>query len=189
VAIRAWRRFQELIYYSGECLTIELAARRRPRGAVRWFFRLPVGLYRSGFGWLVSHVVIVVTTRGRRTGKPHANAMRYEHDSLTDTYFVLSGWEGRTDWYRNAVNDSRVHVRVGTRSFWTVAKPLDAEGVRRVLRTYLARNPFAVRTIRRETGVAYDGSEERLREIASHYPAMALPGRPARSTVIDAPQM
>jgi deazaflavin-dependent oxidoreductase (nitroreductase family) len=188
VAIPAWKRFQELVYYSGEYLTIGLVVRWGPRGVARWFFRIPVGLYRAGLGWLVGHVVLVVTTRGRRTGRPHANATRYEQDPGTDTYFVLSGWEGRTDWYRNATRDPRVHLRVGSRSFWTIAEPLDADGAGRVLRMYLARNPFGARTIRRETGVAFDGSDERLREIASHYPAVALRG-PQDRPVRDVPQM
>jgi hypothetical protein len=80
-----WRRFQELVYYAGEYLTIGLVVRRGPGGIARWISRAPIGLYRAEFGWLVNHVVLVVTTRGGKTGKLHSNAVRYEHDPAADT--------------------------------------------------------------------------------------------------------
>jgi deazaflavin-dependent oxidoreductase (nitroreductase family) len=174
------RRAGDLVYYAGEYVVIGLAARRAPRGLVRRLFRIPVWCYRHGLGRVVGGQVLALATRGRRSGRIHVNAMRYEHDPRTDTYFVLSGWDGATDWYRNVRADPAVGVAVGRRRFRSTASLLSSEEGVAVLRSYLARNPFAAATIRKETGIEFDGRSETLLAIARRYPAVALPSRKPR---------
>ncbi len=167
-------RFGDLAYYAGEYLIIGLAARRVPSGVVRALFRIPVWCYRNGLGGLVGGQVLALATRGRRSGRVHVNAMRYEHDPRSDTFYVVSGWDGKTDWYRNVAADPRVGVAVGRRRFRCTATVLGVDDGAAVLGSYLRRNPFAAATIRKETGIAYDGRGETLGAIAGRYPAIAL---------------
>jgi len=176
------RRAGDLLYYSGEYLVIGLAARRAPSGVVRRLFRIPVWCYRHGLDRVVGGQVLALATAGRRSGRVHVNAMRYEHDQRSDTYFVLSGWDGATDWFRNVRADPRVGVAVGRRRFRCSASLLTPEAGTAVLRSYLARNPFAAATIRKETGISFDGRPETLLAIARRYPAVALPGPRGRES-------
>ena len=167
-------RLLDWVYYAGEWALIRWAAREGPRGLIRVVFRIPVWLYRIGLGGLVGHNVLILAARGRRSGKVHVTAMRYEYDSAMDTFHVLSGWAGQTDWYRNVRQDRRVGVAVGRRRLLSTASLLPVEGAIPVIRSYLRRNPLGPRTIRIETGIGYDGTEEALLVIAAHYPAVAL---------------
>jgi deazaflavin-dependent oxidoreductase (nitroreductase family) len=174
-----WHRVQDLVYYAGEYVLIGLVGPTGPRRLMRRVFRAPILLYRCGLGPLVGHNVLILRTVGRQTGRAHHTAMRFEYDPKTDTFYVLSGWRGRTDWYRNVSRDRRVEVRVGTRRFVTLAELLPPEASEPVLRSYLARNPMAIGTIRKETGTRIAAPED-LSTVVHHYPAVAL--RPLAST-------
>lgn len=167
-------RVLDWVYYAVEYFMIRFVGQDGPRGLIRWILRIPVWLHQIGLGSLAAHNLLVITTRGRKTGRVHLNAMRYEHDRATDTFYVLSGWGGRTDWYRNVRHDQQVFVAVGRRRFPCTATLLPAEDTIAVLHTYLNRNPFGVGTIRIETGITYDGEDEIPLSIASYYPAVAF---------------
>ncbi|MGH2766182.1 MAG: nitroreductase family deazaflavin-dependent oxidoreductase, partial [Actinomycetota bacterium] len=55
-----------------------------------------------------------VTTRGRRTGRPHQIEIWF--GQRDGTLYVLSGGGDRSDWVRNLLADPRVEVRVGDRA-------------------------------------------------------------------------
>jgi len=184
--VRWWHGLQDLGYYAGEYLLIGLVGPEGPGRIVRRVFRIPIFLYRAGLGPLIGHNVLVLRTTGRRTARSHLTAMRYEHDPDSDTFYVLSGWKGRTDWYQNVRRSSRVQVRVRNRQFPAVAQLLPIDDSAAVRRRYLDRNPFAVGTIRKETSIACDGSQAGLRAVAVHYSAVAL--RPDVPVPVARPQ-
>ena len=73
---------------------------------------------------------------------------------------------------------------MGRRRFRCTATVLGVDDGATVLGSYLLRNPFAAATIRKETGIRWDGREGTLLAIAGRYPAIALraprgPGREA----------
>jgi hypothetical protein len=43
--------------------------RSRPSGALRMAFKLPTYLYRLNLGWLMGYRVLLLTHRGRRSGR------------------------------------------------------------------------------------------------------------------------
>ncbi len=86
--------------------------------------RLHVLLYRLTGGVvgrrLVRNDMLLLTTRGFATGKPHTVPLLYLHDN--DALVVIASWGGRPDnpdWYRNLTREPRatVHVR---RKRWAV---------------------------------------------------------------------
>jgi hypothetical protein len=64
-----------------------------PTGALRLAFRLPVYLYRLGLGRLLGHRFLLLTHRGRRSGRVYQTALevvRYEPSSRE--VVAASGW-------------------------------------------------------------------------------------------------
>jgi deazaflavin-dependent oxidoreductase (nitroreductase family) len=145
-----------------------------PGPFVRRLFRFPIWLGRLRLGWLVGNNVLLITTTGRRSGARRVAAVRCTFDPATGTYFVVSGWGGRTGRYRNVRADPRVTVRARARTFDAVVEPLQAAVSVRLIEGYARRNPFGTRLTRLEAGVWPDGSEASRRVIAAHYPAVAL---------------
>jgi deazaflavin-dependent oxidoreductase (nitroreductase family) len=86
--------------------------------------RLHVRLYRLTGGVvgrrLVANDMLLLTTRGSRTGKPHTVPLLYLRDG--DTLAVIASWGGRPDhphWYRNLSSDPRATVQVRSKR-WAV---------------------------------------------------------------------
>ena len=77
-------------------------AHRRPYGMYRWLAKLPRWFYQLGLGWFLGHRVAQITHRGRKSGQIRRTILEVLHyDPQTQEVLVVSGWEGKTDWYRN----------------------------------------------------------------------------------------
>ena len=73
-----------------------------PRGLMRLLVRLPVLLYRARLGWLLDRRFLLLTHRGRRTGRWRRTVLEVvHHDPAADTWFVASAWGERSQWFRN----------------------------------------------------------------------------------------
>jgi deazaflavin-dependent oxidoreductase (nitroreductase family) len=86
--------------------------------------RLHVTVYRLTGGVLgrrlVDNNMLLLTTRGRTTGKAHTVPLLYLPDG--DTLVVIASWGGRPrdpEWYRNLVAEPRATVQVRSRT-WAV---------------------------------------------------------------------
>jgi deazaflavin-dependent oxidoreductase (nitroreductase family) len=72
--------------------------------------------------------ILLLTTRGRRTGQPRTNPMMYLPDGDRLIVFASkSGAPTHPDWYRNLVADPQVTVEVGTESYRARATPLHGQ--------------------------------------------------------------
>jgi deazaflavin-dependent oxidoreductase (nitroreductase family) len=63
----------------------------------------------------VSEEFCYLTTRGRRTGRPHTIEIWFA--SLGTSLYLISGGEDRSDWVRNLGADPAARVRVGDAEF------------------------------------------------------------------------
>ena len=66
--------------------------------------------------WLAEHAdddCCDVTTTGRRSGKPHEIEIWF--GVIDDTMYLISGNGPDADWYRNALANPHVTVRLGRR--------------------------------------------------------------------------
>ena len=89
-------------------------AYRRPYGVYRWFANAPRWLYRLGLGWVLGYRVVQITHRGRKSGQIRRTILEVLHyDPKTHEVLVVSGWEGKTDWYRNIQHEPALEVRLG----------------------------------------------------------------------------
>ena len=75
-----------------------------------------------------------VTTKGRRTGRPHTIEIWFARRD--DTLYLLSGGGERSDWVRNIRADPTVDVKVGDRVYSARARVVerpDEDGIARRL--------------------------------------------------------
>jgi deazaflavin-dependent oxidoreductase (nitroreductase family) len=82
---------------------------------------------KSGHRWS-GHDTLLLTTRGRKSGKLRRTALIYGSD---DDRYVVVGSDGGSakhpDWYLNLVEDPKVHVQVGANKFAGQARPATAD--------------------------------------------------------------
>lgn len=115
--------------------------RPRPTGLLRIFFGVPPLIYRVldrfGASEVMRRRMVMLTTRGRRSGRPRTTALNYALDD--GTVYVMSGF-GRTDWIRNIEADPHVEVALG-REHWRGDAHLvtDPEERRRAMRAARAQ--------------------------------------------------
>lgn len=166
--------FQRIYLAIEHIVMTYLVPRNRPGPIWRLIFKQPIWLYKLGLGGLIGKRVLLLHTTGRKTGKHRMTPLEYSHDPATDTYTVMAGWGGKTDWYRNACANPQVYVQVGRRAFHAVARPVSREGVAAMLAEIIAINPRALRMFARWSDEPVDGGPESLRKLAVHFPSLTL---------------
>jgi deazaflavin-dependent oxidoreductase (nitroreductase family) len=128
-----------------------LAAVTRTNPLRRVLFRIPLRLHRLGIRGierLIGIDWIVLTTRGRRSGRPHEVMLDVVgHDAARETFYVQPADGRRADWVRNATADPRVTVEAsGQRFAARVDDVTGAEGAEAVLR-FIRAHPWYSRMI------------------------------------------
>jgi deazaflavin-dependent oxidoreductase (nitroreductase family) len=96
---------------------------------------LPHGMHRDR--------LVLLTTRGARTGREHTTPMMFHRDS--DRVLVIASNAGaprHPDWYRNLVADPHVTMEIGDERHEAVAVPLRGEERDRVWREIKQLYPF-----------------------------------------------
>lgn len=90
-------------------MTEKLLRLLSPRNALlRALYRAPLLLWRMGLGGLLPRSMLVLTTRGRRSGRPrHTMLERLVHE---EQLIIGSAWGRRSHWARNLAADPVVSV-------------------------------------------------------------------------------
>jgi deazaflavin-dependent oxidoreductase (nitroreductase family) len=115
-----------------------------PRGALRLGLRLPIWLYRVHLGWLLGNRFLMLTHTGRKSGLPRQAVVEVvEHEEATDTYYVVSGWGEKADWYQNIRKSPQVTIHVSGRRFQTKAKFIPQDEALDILGAYARNHPTA----------------------------------------------
>jgi deazaflavin-dependent oxidoreductase (nitroreductase family) len=162
---------------------------REPR-LVRWFFRLPVTLYRFGLADQLGRSTLLLTTRGRKSGLPRTTALNYVIDG--DVTCVLSGSGPGSDWLRNLQANPNVLVQVGRRRFAALAECItDPVEHRRILTLWAEQSmrtapPRLVQDALRRIGFDYEASIRKHLEEDPPPPLVSLSlARPALADEAD----
>jgi deazaflavin-dependent oxidoreductase (nitroreductase family) len=132
---------------------------RPPTGIVAALFRMPIYLYRTGFGWLFGQRLLLLTHIGRVTHRQRHTVLEVvEHDRTDNTYVVASGWGPSAQWHQNIIRQPQVTIRVGRREHRARAVPLTAEEGGNVLTRYASRHrTVATQLLPRLLGMSVDG--------------------------------
>ena len=67
-------------------------------------------LYAMGLGSLIGHMVLLLTTTGRKSGLPRATPLQYEE--VDNVIKVAAALGQKADWYCNIIANPNVEVRV-----------------------------------------------------------------------------
>lgn len=141
--------------------------RSRPSGALRTAFRLPIYLYRYRLGWLLGHRVLLLTHRGRKSGRVYQTALEVvRHNPATEESVVVSAWGEKADWYRNVKANLAMEIQIGRERYVPEQRFLSPEEVYAEIAAYERHHPWLVRTIPRWLGYALDGTHEARRRFA-----------------------
>jgi deazaflavin-dependent oxidoreductase (nitroreductase family) len=103
------------------------------------FFKTPLLLWRLGLGRFVGKIFLVLTTRGRRTGRPRHTMVEFHiHRGRK---FVVAAWP-QSDWYRNLQSDPVVTIQTAAGTETVRARRLvEAEELGDVF-DFLDKNPL-----------------------------------------------
>jgi deazaflavin-dependent oxidoreductase (nitroreductase family) len=146
-----------------------------PRGIMAWLLRLPVGLYRAHLGFLLGERFLMLSHTGRKTGRLHRSVIEIvDHDKASDTYYAVSGWGEKSNWYRNIMANPRVTVQVKNRIFQSDAQRVSPDVGAQVLVDYARKHPFALREIAGIMKYPLDGSEADVINLGRTVPVIAF---------------
>jgi deazaflavin-dependent oxidoreductase (nitroreductase family) len=122
--------------------------RSPPQGLLRFALRLPIALYRCGLGFLLGGRFLLLTHRGRVTGRERRTLLEIvRHDPAVDAYVVASGWGDRADWFRNVLEHPVVSLQVGRRMVSARAERLTPIQAEDELAAYARQHPGAFRAL------------------------------------------
>lgn len=86
--------------------------------------------------------LLLLTTTGRRSGRPHTKPMVYTRDGdRLLVYASKGGAPEHPDWYLNLAADPRVVVEIGPDRYEAIATPLQGAERDREFAAQAARNP------------------------------------------------
>jgi deazaflavin-dependent oxidoreductase (nitroreductase family) len=134
--------------------------------------RLIKALYGLGLGPLVGRLILLLTTTGRKSGLPRVTALQYEE--VDGAIYVGSSKGTRADWFQNLQANPCVTVRVKSRQFSGMARPVTDPGiVADFLELRLRRHPRMVGAMLRSEGLSAAPDRAELETYASKL-AMAI---------------
>jgi deazaflavin-dependent oxidoreductase (nitroreductase family) len=152
----------------------KLVMQDRPGPVFKWLFKMPVLQYKLGMGWMIGKFVLLLTTTGRKSGRPRHTPLEYLYDEENDRYRISAGWGGNTDWYKNITKDSNVNVQVGRRRFDAIAEKITDEEVAKYMMYVSERHPRMDKVWNRWSDQPVDGTLESYVRAARHFPSVWL---------------
>jgi deazaflavin-dependent oxidoreductase (nitroreductase family) len=117
---------------------------RPPGKMLRFGLRLPILFYRIKLDWLLGDRFLMLTHTGRKSGLPRQTVIEVvKYDKVTNTYYVVSGWGEKSDWYQNIRKTPQVTIQVRGRKSQTNAEFIPAEAAVDILKSYAREHPIA----------------------------------------------
>jgi deazaflavin-dependent oxidoreductase (nitroreductase family) len=119
-----------------------------PRGFLLFGLRLPIWLYRLRLGWLLGHRFLLLTHMGRSSGKLHQTVIEVvKHDRESNSFFVVSGWGAKADWYRNIHKNPDAVIHSGRQNLRVHAEDIPLAQAVDILDEYTRRYPIAFKEL------------------------------------------
>ena len=113
-----------------------------PRGLKALPWRMPIWIYRLGFGFIIGKHGLLLTHKGRKSRKDRQNVLEIIHSSPNaGKYYVVSGFGTLSDWYQNIINDPAVTIQIGTKKMAAIASQLDPEEASQLILAYTQKYP------------------------------------------------
>ncbi|HJQ41575.1 MAG TPA: nitroreductase family deazaflavin-dependent oxidoreductase [Jatrophihabitantaceae bacterium] len=144
-------------------------------------FRMPLFLYRHGWGRLLGRTFLLLVHVGRKTGQPHEMvAMVLGDDRHTGEVVICSGWGPDAAWLRNLHAQPAKLICIGSERFNPEHRFLSEDEAVQVIAGFRARHPRRVRLITAILGWGDLRDDDDLRWFVATHPFVAF--RPLRSS-------
>jgi deazaflavin-dependent oxidoreductase (nitroreductase family) len=149
---------------------------RPPGKALRFGLRLPIWLYRLRLGWLLDNRFLMLTHTGRKSGYSYQTVIEVvRYDKKTETYYVVSGWGEKSDWYRNVRQSPAVIIHVNRRKFQAQAQFIPLEKAIEIIEAYAREHALAFRELSSLfLGEHIQPGSEAARRLAEKMPMVAF---------------
>lgn len=119
-----------------------------PGGLLRLGLRLPIWLYRLHLGWLLGNRFLLLNHTGRKSGQVHQAVIEVvKHDKVSNSFFVVSGWGNKSDWYLNIQKNPDVIIRSGRQRLPVHAENIPITEAVEILNEYTRRYPIAFKEL------------------------------------------
>ena len=147
-----------------------------PVGFSRFLYRLPIWMYRSGLGFLMGKRFLLLEHTGRKSGLPRKAVLEViRYDGIKVTYYVVSGYGNRSDWYQNICNNPAVKIQVGWKWMPAHAEGLALDQTEREILDYAKRYPRIFQALaERLLGYQVGESEEDLINLARKFIVVSI---------------
>lgn len=120
--------------------------RRQPGRLALVFMRTPRPLYRHGWGWLLGHTFLLITHKGRKTGKRRETvAMALTYDPDTREAVIFSAWGPNTEWMRNLRAHPALQIQIGRDTYLPEQHFLSEDEAVAVALEFRRRHPWRLR--------------------------------------------
>jgi deazaflavin-dependent oxidoreductase (nitroreductase family) len=152
-----------------------LGLRRQPGRLALAVFRLPLPLYRRGWGWLLGDTFLLLIHTGRKTGKRYSTvAMVLSYDPPSHEAIICSAWGKDADWIRNIRAHPALRVQIGRESFTPDQRFLSQHESVTVLAEFQRRHPYRSRLLASVLGWGDLRSDAAARGFVSTRPFVSL---------------
>ncbi len=144
-----------------------------PKFILRLIHLPPRIAYAIGLGPLMGNVVLLLTTVGRKSGKPRVTPLQYEE--IDGKFYLGAALGQKADWVRNIRANPKVEVRVKSRRFAGLAETItDAKQIADFLEVRLRRHPRMVGAMLRADGIRMPPERGDLEQYAAHLTLVAI---------------
>jgi deazaflavin-dependent oxidoreductase (nitroreductase family) len=108
--------------------------------------------YAIGLGSVIGNVVLLLTTRGRKSHRPRITPLQYEE--IDGKIYLGSALGQKADWFRNVRANPRVELRIKSRHFSGLAETvLDTKRIADFLEIRFHRHPGMIGAMFRAEGI------------------------------------
>jgi deazaflavin-dependent oxidoreductase (nitroreductase family) len=123
--------------------------------------KFPRLLYKLGLNRFMGHIVLLLTTIGKKSGLKRVTPVQYE--KIDNAYYVASVRGTKADWFQNILANSTVEIQIKSHRFHAIAEPTtDPSRIADFLQVRLKRHPIMVGNMLRSEGLPSNPTREQL---------------------------
>jgi deazaflavin-dependent oxidoreductase (nitroreductase family) len=139
----------------------------KPRAFLIPMLKLPLLLYRLRLGWMFGHRFMLLTHRGRRSGKiRHTVLAVLRFDPKNKEIMAVSAWSA-SEWYKNILSAPALQVETGFTRYVPVHCSLTSEEIATLFEDYFREHPIFSRIVCRIPGWKWNSSHAEFLELAN----------------------
>ncbi len=146
---------------------------RAPRRLLQLIHYPPRLAYALGLGPLLGNFVLLLTTTGRKSGRPRVTPLQYEEEA--GRIYLGAARGQKADWVRNIMANPEVTVRVKARKFHGLATVIsDVPQLADFLELRLRHHPHMVGAMLRSEGLPASPSRAQLEAYAAELTVVTI---------------